>query len=122
MSLPPRRQKGRLWSGADGYGLGRSVVFFVGGWFKAACTSTAWGLELERLGECGAILCPPYLDPLRADYGWVLSGWRWSGGLFTIQPPSKPGRSRALPSRAKFFFSFFFIMRCPGRHRAEPTR
>eukprot|EP00962_Isochrysis_galbana_P016513 scaffold4736_cov118-Isochrysis_galbana.AAC.3 len=46
---------------------------FVGGWFKAACTTTAWGLGLERLGECGAILCPPYLDPLRADYGWVLS-------------------------------------------------
>eukprot|EP00962_Isochrysis_galbana_P032322 scaffold10597_cov124-Isochrysis_galbana.AAC.7 len=27
----------------------------------------------------------------------------------------------ALPSRAKKNFSFFFIMRCPGRHRAEPT-
>eukprot|EP00962_Isochrysis_galbana_P020485 scaffold5983_cov137-Isochrysis_galbana.AAC.4 len=35
---------------------------FVGGWCKAACTTTAWVLGLEMLGECGAILCPHFIS------------------------------------------------------------
>eukprot|EP00962_Isochrysis_galbana_P024414 scaffold7488_cov149-Isochrysis_galbana.AAC.4 len=67
-------------------------------------------LGLERLGECGAILCPPYLDPLRASglYGWVLRknpAWfshvarahRWVAPLANSRPPMA-ARCEALPS------------------------
>eukprot|EP00962_Isochrysis_galbana_P010690 scaffold2973_cov114-Isochrysis_galbana.AAC.4 len=56
--------------------------FFVGGWFKAACTTTAWGLGLERLGEMWSHPMSAFTStPSERTMDEHSSEWRYLVGL-----------------------------------------